>query len=101
MEAVETRRKEGRMSFSKNVASHIVYDAKQQAQSEYFRDINTNNEARLKNMLVCRHLGLFFQVHPGINPCLINFIFEFFAPLHFVCLLLLQCGHYHDEFNLL
>ena len=40
---MKTRRKQGRISISeKKVASRTVYDAKQQAQSEYFRGINTN-----------------------------------------------------------
>ena len=69
---------------------------------------------RLKNMLVCRRPGLFFRVHPAgrekklsfwdgkesINPYLLNLIFEFFAPLHFVCFHL-QCAHNHYEFSLL
>ena len=29
---------------AKKAASHVVYDAKQQAQSKYFQDINTNND---------------------------------------------------------
>ena len=40
MEAVETRRKQGRISISEK----SVYDAKQQTQSDYFRDTNTNND---------------------------------------------------------
>ena len=27
--------------------------------------IKNNNKARLKNMLICRHPGLFFRVHPA------------------------------------
>ena len=68
-------------------------------------------------MLVCRYPGLFIQVHPvgrekkylyhfemkKINPYLLNLILKFFTPLHFVCLLLLQCAHYNVryEFSLL
>ena len=52
--------------------------------------------------------GLLFQVHPAgcdgkdsINPFLLNLNFEFFAPPHFLCLLLLQYTNYHYEFSLL
>ena len=55
-------------------------------------------------MLVCRHPGLFFEyIRPvgefffsfwdgknNINPYLLNLIFEFVGPLHFLCLLLLK-----------
>ena len=44
MEAVETRKKQGRISINKKAASCTVYDAKQQAKAEYFRDINANNK---------------------------------------------------------
>ena len=61
---------------------------------------------RLKNMLICHHLGLFFQIHAAnqkkncyhfemkkialiINPYLLNLIFVFFTLLQFVCLPLL------------
>ena len=42
MEAVETRRKQARIPISKKLQT--VYDAKQQAQPEYFRDLYRNND---------------------------------------------------------
>ena len=55
---------------------------------------------------------VFFWVHPAcqkkksfwdgkIALIIICLTFEFFAPLHFVFLLFLQCAHYHSEFSLL
>ena len=55
---------------------------------------------------------VFFWVHPAcqkkksfwdgkITLIVIYLTFEFFAPLHFVLLLFLQCAHYHSEFSLL
>ena len=41
---METKRKQGKISISRKIVSHIAYDAKGQAQSEYFQDINTNND---------------------------------------------------------
>ena len=44
MKAVETRRRQRRISISKKAASRAVYDAKHQPQSKYFQDINANND---------------------------------------------------------
>ena len=43
-----------------------------------------------------RPVGIFLSFWDGkdsINPNLLNLIFEFFAPLHFLCLHLLQRAH--------
>ena len=51
MEAVETRRKQGSISVSKKAASRAASYGTQQAQSEYFRDINTVIETRFLKWL--------------------------------------------------
>lgn len=43
MEAVQTRRKQEHQ-LAKKAASCALYDARRQAQSEYFREINTHND---------------------------------------------------------
>ena len=66
-------------------------------------------------MLVCLHPGtfvfVFFLSAPvysefldgegSINTYLLNLIFNLFTLLHFVCLILLECGCYHYELTLL
>ena len=48
---METRRKQGKISISRKTVTRTVYDAKEQAQSEYFQDINTMTEIRFLKWL--------------------------------------------------